>query len=84
MTVILGIGNGRTLPYKIYEITLKIEVANYDASVIWKSFPEINIDELVQPIGYIQLLVGFDNAHLMPKEKSRKDKLILYESVIKG
>ena len=63
--VILGIGNGRTLPYKIYEITLssisgepvtfrahsvnelKLEVANYDASVIRKSFPELNVDELV-------------------------------------
>ena len=100
--VILGIGNSRALPYKIYEITLssisgepvtfrahsvnelKIEVANYDASVIRKSFPELNVDELVQPMGYIQLLVGSDNAHLMPKEKSRKDKMILYESVIKG
>ena len=55
--VILGIGNGRALPYKVYEITLssisgepvtfrahsvnklKIEAANYDASVIRKSFP---------------------------------------------
>ena len=42
---------------------LKIEVANYDASVIRKSFPELNVDELVQPMGYIQLLVGSDNAH---------------------
>ena len=93
--VILGIGNGRALPYKIYEITLisisgepvtlrahsvselKIEVANYDATVIKQSFPELNVDELVQPIGYIQLLVGSDNANLMPKEKSRKDKMIL-------
>ena len=63
---------------------LKIEVANYDANVIKKSFPELNVDELVQPTGYIQLLVGSDNAHLMPKEKSRKEKMILYESVIKG
>ena len=96
--VILGIGNGRALPYKVYEITLssisgepvtfrahsvselKIEVANYDASVIRKSFPELNVDELVQPTGYNQLLVGSDNAHSMPKEKSRKDKMILYES----
>ena len=100
--VILGIGNGQALPYKIYEITLtsisgepatfrahsvselKIEVANYDAAVIKKSFPELNVDEPVQPIGYIQLLVGSDNAHLMPKEKSFKDKMILYESLIKG
>ena len=36
---------------------LKIEVANYDASVIRKSFPEINVDELVQPIGYIHLIM---------------------------
>ena len=92
--VILGIGNGRALPYKIYEITLtsisgepatfrahsvselKIEVANYDAAVIKKSFPELTDDEPVQPIGFIQLLVGSDNAHLMPKEKSFKDKMI--------
>ena len=46
---------------------LKIEVARYDATVIRKSFPELNVDELVQPIGYIQLLVGSDNAHMMPK-----------------
>ena len=100
--VILGIGNGGALPYKIYEITLtsisgepatfrahsvselKIEVANYDAAVIKKSFPELTDDEPVQPIGFIQLLVGSDNAHLMPKEKSFKDKMILYESLIKG
>ena len=100
--VILGIGNGRALPYKIYELTLptisgesvtfrahsvnelKIEVSNYDSSVVKETFPEINVDELVQPKGYIHLLVGSDNAHLMPKEKSRKDKMILYESVLKG
>ena len=52
-------------------------IANYDATVIKQSFPELNVDELVQPIGYIQLLVGSDNANLMPKEKSRKDKMIL-------
>ena len=39
---------------------------------------------MIQPLGYIQLLVGSDNAHLMPKEKSRKDKMILYESVVNG
>ena len=90
--VILGIGIGRTLAYKVYEITLisisgepvtfrahsvselKIEVASYDATIIRKSFPELNVDELVQPIGYIQLLVGSDNAHLMPKEKSPKKR----------
>ena len=90
--VILGIGNGRALHYKVYEVTLasasgepvtfrahsvselKIEVAEYDAAVIKQSFPELDVNKLIQPLGYIHLLVGSDNAQLMPKEKSRKDK----------
>ena len=63
---------------------LKIEVAEYDAAVIKQSFPELDVNKLIQPLGYIYLLVGSDNAQLMPKEKSRKDKMILYESVLKG
>ena len=56
---------------------LKIEVAEYDAAVIKQSFPELDVNQLIQPLGYIHLLVGSDNAQLMPKEKSRKDKMIL-------
>ena len=56
---------------------LKIEVAEYDATVIKQSFPELDVNKLIQPLCYIHLLIGSDNAKLMPKEKSHKDKMIL-------
>ena len=63
---------------------LKIEVARYDEAKLKIIFPVLANSELRQPQGNIHILIGSDNAQLMPKEKCRNNKLILYESVLKG
>ena len=85
LLVTLASASGEPITFRAHSKNeLKIEVAEYDAAVIKQSFPEPNVSELIQPLGYIHLPIGSDNAQLIPKEKIRKDKMILYKSVLKG
>ena len=77
--------NNQLCQFWAYSVNeLKIEVVEYDEAKIKQSFPELENADLKQPQGNIHILIGSDNAQLMPKEKCRNNKLILYESVLKG
>ena len=77
--------NGKLCQFRAHSVDeLKIEVAQYDETKLKIIFPVMATSELRQPQGNIHILIGSDNAQLMPKEICRNNKLILYESVLKG
>ena len=55
-------------------------IAPYDKEMFHEAFPFISPQKLSQPTGQIDILIGLDNAHLMPKEVGRVGGLLLYKS----
>ena len=99
---IIGIGNGKSVPYRIFEISLAgkdgknltfrahsvtelpVQTAPYDLDVIQKVFPKVSTNSISCPVGTISILLGADNAQLMPREVDRQGKMILYNSLFAG
>ena len=61
---------------------LSVVISPYEKQIFHEAFPNIPLQKLSQPTGSIDILIGQDNAHLMPKEVSRLGRLSLYESQI--
>ena len=59
---------------------LSVTIAPYDKKVFHEAFPYINPQKMSQPAGNIDILIGLDNAHLMPKEVGRMGRLLLYKT----
>ena len=100
--VVVGIGGGEKIPYKMVEVTLagkdgkdltfrahsvselSIETIPYDLNLIQKVFPQVSANRISCPVGTISILLGADNAQLMPREVDRQGKMILYNSLFAG
>ena len=83
---IIGIGNGKAVPYRIFEVSLAgkdgknltfrahsvaelpVQVAPYDMNLIKQIFPQVAKTSVSCPVGNINILLGSDNVHLMPRE----------------
>ena len=58
---------------------LNVVIAPYDKQIFHETFPHVSLQKLSQPTGKIDILIGLENAHLMPKEVGRVGRLLLYE-----
>ena len=85
MEVVFPGQEGKPLRFRAHSVPeLNIDVAMHDAEEIGKVFPHIVKECFSLPTGTIHVLLGSDNIQLMPRELERRDKLILYKSMISG
>ena len=59
---------------------LSVAISPYDKQIFHEAFPYISLQKMSQPTGKIEILIGLDNAHLMPKEVGRMGRLLLYKT----
>ena len=52
----------------------------YDKQIFPEAFRYISLQKLSQPTSKIDILIGLDNAHLMPKEVGRVGRLLLFKT----
>ena len=63
---------------------LPVQVTPYDMNLIKQIFPQAPKNSVSCPVGNINILLGSDNVHLMPREIDRRERMVLYESLFAG